>query len=199
MHDFFSQFKSQAYKKADVIIDPEITPPGLFYLESGLVRQFVVTQDGEELTLNTYKPETFFPVGFVINDTPVIHYYEAQIDSVVRIAPKPEAVKFLKTHPEVVYDLMQRVYRGLDGYFVKMAQALAGSASSKLVTELLTLNKRFGSTLKINESELANQLGLARETVSREINKLIGLELITFTKGTIVIRDTEKLEKLLIY
>ena len=43
----------------------------------------------------------------------------------------------LQANPDVVYDLLTRLYRGLDGLLGRMSQLMAGSAKSRLMYELL--------------------------------------------------------------
>lgn len=74
--------------------------------------------------------------------------------------------------------------------------------------ELLLACKRFGTekdngscSIKINEKELAARAGLSRETVSREMNKLIKDELVSLQAGAVTIHNLiafeEKLGKVI--
>lgn len=202
LEDFFNQFKSKLYKRSDLLISPEKDPQGLFLLKKGLVRMYSVTVNGEEITLNTYKPLSIFPMGWVLNDSKEEHYYEAIDEVEVAIAPKDKSLQFITKEHAILLDLVKRIYRGLDGYFTKMEYLMAGNARKRLLIELIITAKRFGKKVgskllikhKITEENLASQSGLSRETVSRELTKLKMSKLISVKKGEITINNLEKLE-----
>lgn len=79
----------------------------------------------------------------------------------------------------MLYDLLSRVYRGVDGLLGRLTHLMASSARTRLVYELVVEGERFGTeredgaiTLDINEKDLGARAGLSRETVSREAHKL---------------------------
>ena len=199
---FFQQFKIQKYKRHQLLINAGEEPAGLFYLKEGVVRQYAISANGEELTINTFKSGSFFPLAWIVNDDKGSHYFEAASPASLRVAPKAEALNFLKNHPEILWDLVKRIYKGLDGYFMRMEHLMLGSARSRLVAELLIYARRFGQSeggairvnLKLTEKDLAAQSGITRETVSREIQKLKQKKLISFSKSTLVINNIDQLE-----
>ena len=46
--DFFHQGTRLTYKKGEFIIRPGESPPGVFYIETGLVKAYNITKYGEE-------------------------------------------------------------------------------------------------------------------------------------------------------
>ena len=200
---FFQQHKCKKYKRREILIQTADEPAGLFYLTEGIVRQYAITANGEELTINVFKPQALFPMAWVVNDSISPHFFEAMTPVTVWIAPKKDVLEFLKQEPDILLDLVKRIYRGLDGYFMRMEHLMLGSAQARLVAELLIYARRFGeqleNTVKVNfkltERDLAAQSGIARETVSREIQKLKQKRLINFEKNTLIINDLSKLEE----
>ena len=77
---------------------------------------------------------------------------------------------------------------------------MSGSAYERLIAELIIIAKRFGEkkdsqiTIQTSERDLASQIGMTRETVSREIKKLRAVGLISFNKKHLIIKDIKKLE-----
>jgi CRP/FNR family transcriptional regulator, cyclic AMP receptor protein len=119
---------------------------------------------------------------------------------VVWRAPRDSVLDFLKRNPEVTFDLLARVYRGLDGVLTRMAYLMSGSAYTRLITELLIEAKRFGTTGKdgikfsITERDLSASAGMTRETVSREMKLLKEKGLVTFQKNILTLKSLEELE-----
>lgn len=200
---FFASYPSREYKKGEVFIRGGDDPKGIYYLKEGHVRQYVFTKEGEEITLNMYKPGAFFPMSWAVNDYQNLYYFETMDASWMSLAPKDDVVEFVREKPEVLFDLLQRVYVGLDGILSRMEHLMSGKASQRLITILLISAKRFGKqqqdgiliSLKLTHQDLANLAGLSRETVSREMIQLKQLNLIDYTNTSITITSLEALEK----
>lgn len=199
---FFAGYKLQKYKKGEILIRAEEDISAVFYLKEGVVKRYAVSPQGKELILNIYKPVSFFPMDLILNNAKNNHYYEAVTGLVVWKAPKEKIIEFIKSEPDILLDLLSRVYKGLAGFFLRMEYLMAGSARSSLVAELLIYAKRFGEKkgsstrvkLKITEKELASQSGITRETVNREFKKLKEKKLINFHKGILTIHNLPQLE-----
>lgn len=199
---FFTKFKHQIYKKGEILIRADEDPVGIFYLKKGNVKEYAISKKGDELTLNLYKPVSFFPMSWAINSTPNNYYYEAITDTEVWKVPKEEAIEFIKSNPDVLYNLLSRVYKGTDGMLVRMAYLMSGNAYTRLVAELTIHTKRFGSKrpdgsfeIKVSEKELASESGMTRETVSRELQLLKDKGLVTLNTKMLVINNLQKLEE----
>jgi CRP/FNR family transcriptional regulator, cyclic AMP receptor protein len=202
LDDFFQKYKFQKYRKGEVLIRADDDPPGIFYLTSGVIRRYSISASGEELTLNIFKPFSMIPMSWAINRVPSSHYFEAMTDVEVWRAPVDDVLTFVSDKPDILLDLLSRIYHGLEGYMMRMEYLMAGNAKARLITELLIYAKRFGQNqsektlvdLKLTEKDLASQSGISRETVSRELQKLRASNLITYKKNQLVINDLEKLE-----
>lgn len=199
--NFFKKFKKQLYKKGEILINAEEPPAGIFYLLSGAIKEYAISNKGEELVVNVFKPMSFFPMSFAVNKTPNEYYFEALEDVEIYKAPVGETVEFIKNNPDVLFDLMSRVYKGVDGMLNRMVNLMSGEAYSRVVTELIIAAKRFGRKvgqeveLDLSEKDLANQAGMARETVSREIRILKDKGLVDFNHNVLKIRSMDLLEK----
>ena len=197
---FFSQFKLQHYKKGEIVIRVDDTPPGVFYLTEGSVKEYAISHKGDELVINVFKPIAFFPMSWAINQTPNRYFFEATTNIEVRRAPRDDVITFIKNNPDVLYDLMSRVYKGTDGILTRMTYLMAGNAYKRLIAELLIYAHRFGKgstkvKLTITEKDLATQSGMTRETVSREMKILKDKKLISLDRHTLVIENVKQLEE----
>lgn len=182
------------------------TPAGIFYIEQGIVRRYYLTENGEEITLNLYKPHSFLPMSWAIGNVANTHFYEALTDVLTKRAPKTDVLSLLKKEPDITYDLLRRIYIGMEGLWVHLESLTAGNSYIKLVASLVILAKRFGVKkadglfieLKMNERDIANYAGMSRETASRELQKLKKDNLVRFEKGTMVVQDIQKMEDMLL-
>lgn len=199
---FFSQFKLRKYAKGQVLILNGDESEYVYHLEKGRVKQYDVTYRGDEIILNIFKPSAFFPMSLVINKTTSPYIYETDTEVELRQAPADDVVAFMHTNPDVVYDLLSRVYHGTDGLLGRMTYLMASSAESRLIYELIIEARRFGKAKKdgscmllVSEKDLGARAGLSRETVSREIAKLKSENLIKLDVKNIQITNMSALEK----
>lgn len=203
LDNFFSKHKLVKYRKKELIIRADDLPLGIFYLKEGLVKEFVSTQDGEDVILNLYKPPSLFPLQYAINNTTPTHYFEANLPSTLYRAPKEETLQFISQHPDILLDLISRIYRGLEGLFKRIENLMAGSAQARIITELIIYARRFGIkdddgiliNLKLTQKDLSEQTGIARETIGRILKKLKDDDLINFKDRKIFIKYLRKLEE----
>ena len=197
---FFSSFKPQKFKKGEILIRADEDPTGIYFLREGLVKEYVISQKGEEVVVNIFKPNSYFPMSWAFSKTPNSYYFEAISDVVTWKAPVEKVLSFLQKEPTIVFDLLKRVYRGTDGLITRMTYLMAGSAYTRLISELLIQVKRFGENrddqvqLHISEKDLAAYSGMTRETVSRELKLLKGKKLVTFSKNIMTIPNLHLLE-----
>jgi len=203
---FFERYPSQEFGKGDILISAGDEPKGIFYLRSGNVRQYVINKNGEEMTLNIYKPNTFFPMAWALNAYSNSYYFEVMNDIEVCVAPKKQVVIFVKREPKVLFDLLKRVYIGLDGVLSRLEFLMSGTARQKLITILVISAKRFGEVkkgyiviiLKLTHQDLASLAGLSRETVSREMMSLKKNRLMDYTSTSITVYNIGDLENELV-
>lgn len=201
--EFFAKYKLQTFDKGRIFIYAGDDPQGVYYLERGQVREYGIATSGEELVINVFKPKAFFPMSWALNKTPNKFFFEAAEAVDVRMAPPADAVEFLKSNPDVTFDLLGRVFRGTDGLLRRMYFLMGGNAYHRTVLELVIACKRFGKQrpdgsymLNIKENELAKRGGLTRETFNREIHKLKTARLIEIpASGGIVVKDFVALEQ----
>jgi CRP-like cAMP-binding protein len=199
--DFFDSYPMHAFDKGQILIYGGDDPSGIMYIIKGEVRQYDIAPNGEELVVNVYKPGAFFPMYWAINKTPNNYFFETVNKVEVRQAPIEETVKFVKDNPDVAFDLLSRVYRGLDGVLQRMTQLMGGTAYSRTVFELVNACKRFGKkqddssyVIEIQENELAKRAGLTRETFNRELRKLKSQNIVKVSNSGVVINDLKVLE-----
>lgn len=202
IEDFFGKYRVRKYSKGQILIFNGDTTESVFQLVSGRVKQYDVTYRGDEIILNVFKSPAFFPMSIALNKAENPYTFEAETDIEVREAPAEDVVSFLKENPEVMFDLLSRVYRGVDGIIGRMAHLMASSAKGRLMFELLIASRRFGEkqtdgscVVEMNETDLAARAGLSRETISREMRKLEKDGLVSIKSGKVTIHDVEAFEK----
>ncbi|MDL2341665.1 MAG: Crp/Fnr family transcriptional regulator [Patescibacteria group bacterium] len=198
----FSQFPKRTYPAGQILVFADENPEHIFYIVKGRVRKYDVSYRGEEVILNIFRAPSYFPMSWAINRLPNEYFYKTETSTVLHVVPTDEALQFVKDNPDVMLDLLSRIYKGMDGLLGRVVGLMSGSAQSRLVYELIVDCRRFGQlntdgsyTLSTTEVDLAARSGLSRETISREIHKLKTDGLVSVSSTGIVINDFTGLKK----
>lgn len=198
---FFSKYPEREFARQQILVQAGEDPAGIFYLVAGRINQYDISPNGAEVIVNTFQPPAFFPMSWAINKTPNQYFFEAVTDVVVRQAPAEDAVEFLRREPDVLFDLLSRVYKGADGLLRRLAHLMGGDAKSRLLFEILNAAYRFGKTDKdgavhvpLKEGDLAKHSGMARETVNRMIQGFKAAGLVEVTKTGLVLPNIARIE-----
>lgn len=201
IESFFAEFPEKSFGKGEIIVHAAESPPGVMYLVEGRVSQYDISPAGTTVVVNIFKPPAFFPMSWAINKTPNNYFFEAATDVRLHLAPADAAVTFLRNHPDVLFDLLARVYSGTDGMLRRMAHLMGGDARSRLRFELLNAAYRFGERqedgsifVPLREGGLAEHSGLTRETINRHLQTLKEQGLVEISRRGFVLRDPKQLE-----
>ena len=204
VHSFFSAYPKRTYPKDQIVIFSGESPEKIFYMLSGKISQYDVSYRGDEVVVNIYKAPAFFPMAWAINHTANQYFYKAEEVSRVYVAPPEDVIEFVQANPDVMYNLLSRLYKGIDGVLARTVHLMSSSARERVMYELLMELRRFGRQvndniyiLGINETDLAAYAGLARETISREVKHLKDKGLVDIRDGHIVVLDAVTLAALL--
>lgn len=205
LEKFFSQFPTKKYKKGEILVAAEENPKISFRLLKGFIREYAISEEGEDLTIHLYPPGSFFPLMWVLNKIPNTHYFEALDDSLVTLTPHKKLKRFLRDNPEILFELTQRLVFGLHGLAQRIENISFGNAQVRVVSILLYLTSHFGIkqkrqitiTRKFTHQEIATLTGLTRERVSLELEKLTKLNFVKYQNHHITLVKLENLKKLL--
>lgn len=197
---FFATYPLRTYPKGQILVFANEAPSHIFYVISGRVRKYDISYRGDEVIVNIFQHPSFFPMSWAINQTKNSYFYATETLVQVRVASPGDVIKFVKENPDVMYDLLSRLYKGTEGLLGRVVQLMAGTARSRLVYELIIEAKRFGKrlpdgsyVLDVTEADLAARSGMSRETVSREFSKLAKESLVHGGREGIIIHDLELL------
>ena len=201
--DFFASYPTIVYKRGETILRAEDSPLGVYYLKSGYVHQYIISPSGETFMVHIFKPGSFFPLMWVVNDTSNIFHYDAMLTSHIVRAPKDVFVAFLKDHPDVLYFATQRLAAGLSGLVNRVGQLVLDDAYTKTILLLLYYADNFGEKtqegllirLPLAHREIASWIGTTRETASLQVETLVKKGLLVTKGRLLIVRDAALLQR----
>lgn len=177
---FFQKYPLLSFKRKDVLFHSHDKPSGVYFVKSGFVRNYAISLSGEEFTQIIFKAHDFFPMSWAINNTKNVHTYEAMTAIEVWKAPRGEFQEFIRSNPAILFELIKRIIVRLKGIQQRIEELAFGNANHKVASILLICADRFGAKtvegvkilVPLTHKDIASLIGLTRETVSIEMNKL---------------------------
>ncbi len=178
---FFEQYKLLQYKKRAMILHSNDSASSVFFIKSGYIRVFRISEDGEELTLTILKKYDFFPLTYGFNNNEANNYYlEAITPLDLWKAPQEQFMQFLKKDSELFFELANTLMLKFDGFLTRMEYLVFNNAYTKVATTLLMCAKDLGEQhgneiivkIPLTHKDIATMIGITRETTSLEMKKL---------------------------
>lgn len=198
---FFARYPARDWPAKQIIIHAGDEPQGIYFIKSGGVRQYTIDLRGEEIVVNSFHHPAFIPMFWAFNEEPCKYFFETTEDTILQCAPREDVITFLKKNSEVSFDLLARVYSGLDGMLMRMVYLMSGTAYVRILHELIIQTRRLHTAqtteivLPLKEYQLGTYCGLSRETVSREFKKLKKKNLVRISNNGITVRNVDALKK----
>ncbi len=200
---FLSKYQFVKFMKKDVILRADDTPEGIYYLLKGYVRMYAISPQGNELTLNIFKPGSFFPLTWAIANIDNLYFYEALTQVDTYRAPKQEFLRFIEKDKDLLFEINKRILFSLNSQTIRLQYLTMGSAKSRIINTLLMLSAMYGERndnkktlikIPVTHQDIANIASVTRETTSVEINKLEKEKLISKKGRFYLINNLEMLK-----
>lgn len=181
----------QFNKKRTILFQGEI-PRSAMVVVSGLVKVYGITTSGDQRTVTILSAGDIFPTEYIFDNSRVsLYYFEALVDSAILSVPKTEFHEALKNNA-VLKDQIFHTYMSHYTSAKMHIYALEHShAQEKLVYILQYLVARFGSKqangltkiqLRLSHQDIAEMVGLTRETTAVELHRLKDKGLIDYKR-----------------
>ncbi|HEY9712079.1 MAG TPA: Crp/Fnr family transcriptional regulator [Chroococcales cyanobacterium] len=201
--DVFSAGKLQRFSKGELIVHGADEPQGVYLITHGLVKIYSINDEGEEYVHIVYKPGEIFPLIWALIGTERKVFYEALVDTVVWCVSAGQFRATIQENARTSYAVLMQLAKQFSIYSDRIDNLEYKRARERLVYRLIFLASRFGKARgssivlepAFSQQLIASSINLARESVSREFEKLTVEGLIGYKGRHIVINDLEALSK----
>jgi CRP-like cAMP-binding protein len=204
--EYFDEFPSEQFEKGTVILHQDMTPQTAYAVKSGVVKIYNLTAHGEEKLIGFATHNDVIPFGWAMGVAKKSqYYYQAFSDCIVMRIPKAEYEAFLKSHPDILYETLQKSVRDSVQYQLRINALGQSKAADKVLNTIHYLSLCFGQDLQpdvveipmpLTQQDIANCVGMTRETTTTELRKLIAKKVVSH-QGQSYIVDTDKLDHLI--
>lgn len=194
---FLNAFPIVTYEKGQVILLKDEIPKGVYIIASGLVKTYTITASGEERLISIDSKGEDIPIGFTAGlITKSQYFYEAYRRCTIRIVPTDAYMKHLMENSD---SLLRRHVRITKMHLSSLSRIEAleqSSASDKVAYTLMYIADKIGGkflskkvrfNLTITQQEVANALGVTRETAGIVLKKLETKKLLAHSRNSYVL------------
>jgi CRP/FNR family cyclic AMP-dependent transcriptional regulator len=190
------------YKRGDIILQPTDVENNVYFISEGFVKVYSINNRDEQYVHLVYDSGEIFPLVWLINDGKRNVYYEALTNCSIYALDKEVIGERAKVDAAFSYCLLQRVTEQFRVYADRVDNLEYKYASERLAYCLLFLASRSGIKqgndillqAPITHQVLGSTINLSRESVTRELDKLVKKGLIEYQDRLIVIKDVEQLK-----
>lgn len=187
-----SLFAMRQYSKREVIFEPG-DKDKVFIVKTGQVELYQLSPSGKKTIIEVLKPGSIF--GDLGAESQLDIFVVATVDSYVCSVNKDKFFSLVSKNPELSEKLMRSLFNRLLSVEKRMSSVAVDSAFQRLIKLLLSLGKNRTENLKeisekFTHEELAQMLGISRQTVTTLINQLEKKGLITRSKKVLQFNPT---------
>lgn len=175
----------------------------VFFIKSGYIRVFRISEEGEELTLTILKAHDFFPLTYGLGVNGYHYYLEAITSLELWKAPQEHFMRYIRNDHELFFELTNRLFVRFDGVLARMESMVFSNAYAKVATILFMCAQNFGEEngeqiivrVPLTHKDIATMIGITRETTSLEMKKLERKGLITRQGKFLIVTNLDQLKK----
>ncbi|MBA4374488.1 MAG: Crp/Fnr family transcriptional regulator [Thermodesulfovibrio sp.] len=190
------------FRKNEVILYEENTNQVMYIILSGKVKVLQTSEDGKEMILAMHHAGDFFGEVSLIDSLTMPASVVATDDSTVAIISKKDFYTILHSQGKVVDDLLLIMCSRLRESWQKMQILSLNNAAQKVRMLFLMLSQEHGRKtgeglmldIKLTHQDIANMVGITRETVTRILDRWLVNEEIRVIKKKFMLLSSDFLK-----
>jgi CRP/FNR family cyclic AMP-dependent transcriptional regulator len=201
-----TQYPIKRYDKGQQIIFQDMVPTCCYVIRSGFVKTYAITAGGDEKPVSFDGKDDLFPVAWAFGRAETAFYYhQAYTDCELYHIPREDFQRIVQSRPKLLYRFTNYLLDRCLDYQSHISSLEQAKACDKLMHALQFLTYRFGKKvarskvrmlLPLTQQDLANFLGLTRETTGTQLKQLEQQGILRYHRQEYVIHQ-DKLDELL--
>jgi len=205
--DFFQDFDAEemrevgrvtttrAFSKGEVIYTPGETGEALFLLRSGSVQIYRMSPEGRKLVIAQLLPFSFFGEMSCIGQGMYDTFAEVVEDSTIVTMNCAVLNRLLATKPEVARRILEAFGRRVLDAERQLEETVFKGIPAR-VAALLVRESKGDAVDGLTHQDIADRLGVYRETATNALNDLKAAGLIEIGRKHVHILDRERLQRI---
>jgi CRP/FNR family transcriptional regulator len=203
---FTKDWPVKTYTRHQLIIQPDDEIKSLYVIKAGFVRQFDISAGGNEHVLWYGRSGDIFATPRLFeNNYRSSHFFDAFSDCQLIVIGANQMSDYIENNTRALVQLTKYLAAGHETAEMRLQALAEPKAESKILRILQFFVRRFGTInqkrqvsvkIPLTHQDIANFIGVTRETVSHELNKLREAGVVDYHNADISV-DMVKLSKLL--
>jgi DNA-binding response OmpR family regulator len=185
------------YKRKQIIYVDGNRPARLYYIKKGKVKTYKTNEEGKELIVGIYGEGDFLGYVALLEGTVYKDRAETMENTELAIIPKDEFDALMNTRREVVTRFMTMMARNITEKEQLLLGLAYNSLRKKVADALITVNKKYETSINLSRENLAAIAGTATASLIRTLSEFKSEKLIDIHDGAITILNKKELENLL--
>ena len=203
---FLQKYHTRKFEKGELILVQGETPDCAYVIKKGVVKTYNLTASGEEKPIGFDVQGDVFPLAWTFGQVSrVTYYYEAFTRCELYCVPRADYMAYIMKDAKRLLAVTENFVAKHVRYQLRVNALEQSKAAAKILNTIHFLCLSFGSDVKKNivkiqipltQQDLANFMGLTRETTGIELKKLQRTGVLTYKHQNYIVR-TDKLNDLL--
>ncbi len=195
--DFIKQFPSAHYNKDQTILSADEQTNMLYIIASGFVKVSSIDSNGSEQVLWIAGRSDIVPSELLFYKTSRLgFFYTALSLTTVYMVDKTVFLEFAEANMAVMKEVARAMSNHYDDLLYRLSSIVQASARDKLLSTLNNLAERFSASesvdlyelgLHLTHQDIANLVGITRETTSIELKKFKNEGLLDYDRHHFII------------
>lgn len=194
-----SSARFEEYKKGQLVHNCTGSCVGLVLVTSGLLRTYLISQEGREITLfrQSQGQVCILAASCVIRQITFCSLISAETDTRVLIVSAHAFKQLAESNIHVQCYMYKLATERFSDAIFAMEQMLFMGFDRRLAIFLQEVSTSTGSSrIDMTHEQIAKNTGSAREVVTRMLKRFAEEGILELRRGTVVIKDGKKLKKL---
>lgn len=185
----------RTFPRGRVIYTPGETGEALFLLREGAVQIYRISPEGRKLVIAQLLPFSFFGELSCIGQGMYDTYAEVTEDSVIMTMDCAVLNRLLATKPEVARRILEAFGRRVLEAEQQLEDIAFKGVAARVAALLLRESDSDGEVRGLSHQDIAERLGVYRETATNALNELKSARVIDIGRKRITILDRARLKR----
>lgn len=169
------------FKRMRTILYQGEIPKSVYIIKKGVIRAYNIAENGEERNVELLSDGDILPLPWIYNvSNAVLYYYDAFSDVQVYVLSREHFFELVEKH-KLTQEVLHLTARRYTASTMHINALLQAHAQNKIAQGLQYLALSHGTKLgsgkfrvdiRLTQQDLANLVGVTRETAAVELNKL---------------------------
>lgn len=178
----FSEGVIARFQKGEIVVQGDEEPTGVFYIQSGYIKAYSISQLGQKNLLLIHGANEIMPLPWALDGAQKLGiFYEALSDVIANKTSKNSLRASMGANTWLSEQIMRQLVNTFTVYAQRIQNLGYRLPRERVIACLLDLATRFGHsrgqdiiiTVPITHQDIADSINTTRETASRALQRLV--------------------------